>query len=262
MKILLLNIALIISVADCIACKCSFTNALENFMWADFVATVEITQGYIESEESLTFNIDEYWIKTKPIEVLKGIVPDSLKVTGGGMCVLGLKTSTEWIIYAVVNQEGILEVSYCSGSKQLDIYEHFSGPISENVKNSYKLAIEKEINQLQILKRNNIKYTHPYLSVTSYELWDQLEAYKGISLADEFAIFEIEFTENLIVKDVKVIDGFDSKLDTELRKLISESIFVEAGSVKAQKDNFRWLIGIYYYPKEDDNSSFLSRWLL
>lgn len=231
-------------------------------MWADFVATVVITQGYIESEDSLSFNVNEYWIKTKPIEVLKGTVPDSLKVTGGGVCVLGLKTRTEWIIYAVENQEGTLEVSYCSGSKQLDKYEHYSRPVSENAKNSYNLSIGKEINQLQILKKNNIKYTHPHFSIKSYELWDQLEAYKGISLADEFAIFEIEFTENLIVKDVKVIDGFDSKLDKELRKLISESAFVEDGSVKAQKDNFRWLIGIYYYPKEDDDPSFLSKWLL
>lgn len=231
-------------------------------MWADFVASAEITQGYVESEDNLNFNMGEYWIKIKPTEVYKGKVADSLKVTGTGMCMLGLKTDTKWIIYAVENQEGILEISYCSGSEQVDKYEHHSVPVSENVKSNHSLSIEKEIHLLEILEKKKIRYTHPHFSIISDDFWEKLEAYQGIISKDEFAIFEIEFTNNLRIKDVEVISGFNSKLDKELRELISKSNFVENGRVHVQKTDFRWLIGIYYYPEEEGNPSFLSRWIL
>jgi hypothetical protein len=261
MKIITLNIALIISIAECIACKCSHNVSLEDFMWADYVATVEITQGYVENV-SLGFNIDGYWIRTKPIEVYKGIAPDSLKVTGFGMCVLALKTKSKWIVYAVKNKEGIMAIGYCSGSKQVDINENYTGHDSDKLLRNYSQPFEKEIHQLEILKKNNINYTHSYFSIRSYELWEKLGAYQGILLESDFAIFEVEFTDSLTIKYVKVIEGFNSKIDEELSELISESSFVENRKMQGQKTNFRWLIGIYYYPEKDGNPSFFSRWLL
>ncbi len=237
-KITLVVIALITH-SETIACKCSPGRGMDYFLNSDFVATAVIAEGFEDTLGDLNYNIPEYWIKINPVEVFKGKLPDSLKVTGGGMCVLTMAKASTWIIYARKSQNGEYHISYCSGSEQVDKYENYSELSSEKNGEERKASIRKKIRQLEILRENNIDYTYSQLDINAESLDHQLAAFKDISLNDDFAIFEVELSEDMKVQQVKVIDGFDAKVDKALKKLLSESDYTNHGKSDIQKSGIK-----------------------
>ena len=93
-------------------------------------------------------------------------------------------------------------------------------------------------------------------------LGENLVKFKGIELNKNYGIYEIVFNSNLKIKRVKMISGFGNKVDKKLIKIIEKTewaIFGKKVSENKEYDN-KLLIGIYYYPKEKGNLSFLSQY--
>lgn len=264
MKYSILSLLLVLTVFESIACECSIEYGLNDYMHSDFVATAKVVEGFKDTLSITDFNKPEYWINISPIEVFKGKIPDSLKVTGGGMCVKTIKKDTHWLIYAKHTEEGIFQINYCSDSEQIDKYQHYTVTPSEETLENHQEDIDRKIRQLKILKKYKLDYTYPYeqLDLSYADVAEKLEVYHGITLNDDIAIFELVLDKKLNVEAVNLIKGFDVKIDDALTKLLENSAYKFTGQKPSDETGRKWLIGIYYYPAEDGNPSVLSPWLL
>lgn len=264
MKYLILSILSVLAINESIACSCGSGYGLDDYMHSDFVATAQVTEGFKDTLSITDFNTPEYWIKISPTEVFKGKTPDSLKVTGGGMCVKTLKKNTHWIIYAKQTGEGIYQINYCSDSEQIDKYQHYTVTPSKETLEKHHADMDKKVRQLKILKKYKLDYTYPYeqLDLSYADVAEKLVDYHGISLNDDIAIFELVLDKTLNVQSVEMIDGFEAKIDDALTKLLENAAYKFTGKKPSSEVSRKWLIGIYYYPAEDGNPSVLSPWIL
>ncbi|MEK6480245.1 hypothetical protein WJR50_22070 [Catalinimonas sp. 4WD22] len=264
MKHSIISLLLVLTVFESIACECSIEYELNDYMHSDFVATAIVVEGFKDTLGITDFNMPEYWIKISPTEVFKGKTPDSLKVTGGGMCVKTIKKDTHWLIYAKQTEEGVFQINYCSDSEQIDKYQHSTFPSSKVTLENHKAYMDRKIRQLKILKRYKLDYTYPYeqLHLSNADLSEQLEAYHGITLSNDIAIFELVLDKKLNVQSVNLINGFEANIDEKLIKLLESSAYKFTSQKTSEEVGRKWLIGIYYYPAEDGNPSVLSPWIL
>lgn len=242
------------------ACNCYLQHELECFMRSDFVVKAKIVKGYQDNREEGIYSISDYWIQIEPLERYKGVSPDTLKVMGGSMCTLILRENTTWLIYAKL-YEGNFVIDYCSGSFQIDKYKFYRNP-PKQLQAKHKQKVDKKLQILEVLKMNNINYTYRHeFKVVLEDLYEKLKVFDGIILNDKFAIFEISFNDKGKVYDLKMLDGFNNTIDDELSELILHLDF----SLRNKNEidfPFKWLIGIYYYEREEEYPSFLSPVLL
>lgn len=234
-----------------IAHTCDDPSITEKFIQSDFVAKAKIVRNY-ENEGSKELYKADIVIS----ELFKGEKQTSIYVAGrsdgniGSSCAIFIPENTELIIYARKNKDGKYSVGMCSGLFYL------------NNRNSKRLKRELEI--LKMFKSKNINF----IDKTNYRekatLYKELEQFKGIELQKSYGIYEITFASDLTIRNVTEISGFETPVDQQLMDIIKKTEWTSFDNGIRDKvpEDSKLLIGIYYYPKEKDNPSFLSQWYL
>ena len=233
-----------------LACVCMPPKFTEKYTASDFVAKARIIKVYKnESDEEL------YKADILIHALYKGVSIKSIYVEGrsdgkrGSSCAIFIPENTELIIYAK-NSDGNFTTGSCSGLVYLN-----------QDKRTLRAEI-REMEMLNILKKRSIKYTgniNYYPETGSFS--KQTSTFNGIHLNKSFALYELIFAEDVTLKSVNVISGFNKKTDDELIEILKISTWkaMERNFIrKSVPDNSRFKIGFYYYSEEDKYQSFIS----
>jgi hypothetical protein len=233
------------------ACDCDPPSITEKFTKSDFVAKARIIKNY-KNESSKELYKSDIVIT----ELFKGENLNSIYVAGrsdgkmGSSCAIFIPENTELLVYAQKNENGKYSVGMCSGLLYLN---------NQNFKRQ-----KRELDILKILKSQNINFTDKINYREKAKLHKELEQFKGIELEKSYGIYEITFASDLTIKNVAEISGFKNSIDQKLMDIIKKTdwkSFDKEIKDKVPEDS-KLLIGIYYYPKEKENPSFLSQWYL
>lgn len=230
------------------------SNFTEKFSIADFVAEIKITKVYENDGEEELYKSD-----IQILNLYKGDRLNSIYIAGrsdkrmGSSCSIFIPEGTELIAYGYKNKEGKTTIGMCSG---------LSYTKNHHYRNADKIQKEKEM--LSVLRNENIELSNRIHFDTNGMLNAELEKFKGIELDKEFAIFKIDFSSDLKVKEVNVISGFRKDLDKKLVEILKSIQWrsFENGVRNKVPENTSILFEIHYYPNEKGNSSFLSRHFL
>jgi hypothetical protein len=226
---------------------CGILSFTEHFENADYVAIGKILKVYPnESDEEI------YKADIQEVNLIKGQKISSIYVGGrsdgkiGSSCSIYTPEGKEYIFFGKKNKDGLIVFGECSGTRDLDYVKE---------KTSYILEA------LEILKNKSKDFTgHPPV-VNFSALYPTLQEYKGIPMKEKFALFEVEFHEDLKVEKVKILKGFGSEVD---QKIVTSLLQSTGWKIQYSKDKFtvpkgtKKLIGVYYYEADDENPSFLS----
>ncbi len=222
-------------------------------MHSDFVAKIKIVKNYKSKGEEELYKAD---IIIK--ELYKGKTLKSIYVEGrngeneldiGSSCSIFIEEGTELIAYGKEDEKGRVTIGMCSGLLYLT--------------GRYREKGTREISILRILKNNNINYTNDiYIRPKGGILG--LDMFSGIKLKKNFAIYEITFSTNLKVKNVREISNFGNTVDSKLLEIIKNTEWVPDYGTELSdiSENSKVLFGIYYYNKDKDYKSFLSYFYL
>ena len=232
------------------ACDCSIRYFTEMYSQSDFVAEIRITKNFDnEGEQEL------YKSEIQILNLYKGDSINSIYVEGrsdgkmGSSCSIFIRANTELIAYVNKNGNGKYIIGMCSGFTYTKNHRYIE---------------EREINQeramLSLLKKKNIVYTDKIDYGPRSTIHFYLGQFDGIKLKKNYALFEITFGTDLTIKSVTKISGFRRQLDRKLLEMLDKSQWGsnDNGIKDSVPDNSKFLVGIYYYPKEDENPSFLS----
>ena len=233
------------------ACTCDDPKATEKFIESDFVAKARIIKNY-KNESSRELYKSDIIIS----ELYKGEELKSIYVAGrsdggiGNSCAIFIPENTELIIYARKNKDGIYSVGMCSGLLYLN---------KRNLKRQ-----RRELEILKMFKSKNISFTDKINYTEKATLHKKLRQFKGIELDKSYAIYEITFSQDLTIKNVTEISGFKNSIDEKLIEIIktTEWTSFDKGVKDKVPENSKLLIGIYFYPNEKGNQSFLSQYYL
>ncbi|WP_163410863.1 hypothetical protein [Flavobacterium ajazii] len=229
------------------ACVCEPQTITEKYIKSDFVAIVTVTKIYLNKKNS-----DSYKADIKISELFKGVKLNSIYVLGrsdggiGSSCDIFIPVNTKLVAYAYKNKEGLYEVGMCSGLLYL---------------NKKQLKPNPELEILNMFKAEKINFTDKtwYHETSNSSL--ELLKYKGIQLNKGYGIYEITFSSNLSIKEVKAISGFGNPVDEELIAVLRNTKWSSKSSLGLKNevsDNTKFIIGFYYYEAEKDNKSFIS----
>ena len=229
------------------ACVCNPQTITEKYIKSDFVGIVTITKIYPNQKNS-----DSYKADIKINELFKGVKLKSIYVRGrsdremGSSCDIFIPVNTKLVAYAYKNAEGLYEVGMCSGLLYL---------------NKKQLKPNPELEILSMFKAEKIKFTDKtwYHETSNSSL--ELLKYKDIKLNKSYGIYEITFSSNLAIKDVKEISGFGNPVDKELIDILRNTKWSSKNSsgVKDEvSENTKFIIGFYYYGAEKGSRSFIS----
>jgi len=233
------------------ACTCDDPKVTEKFIESDFVAKARIVKNY-KNESSRELYKADIVIS----ELFKGNELKSIYVAGrsdggiGSSCAIFIPENTELIVYARKNKDGKYSVGMCSGLLYLN---------KRNIKRR-----KRELDILKMFKSKNIDFTDKINYREKAKLHKDLEQFKGIELEKSYGIYEIIFDSELNIKTVNEISGFDNSIDQKLIEILKKTEWTSFNKGVKNKvpDNSKLLIGIYYYPKEKENQSFLSQYYL
>ncbi len=233
------------------ACDCDEPKITEKFIESEFVANVTILKIYPNQKNEQGYKAD-----IKINELYKGEQLKSIYVYGrsdngiGSSCDIYIPTNTKLVAYARKNKDGNFGIGMCSGLLYL------------NKSNQKRQKRELEI--LKAFKENNINWTDKITYREKSKLHKNLEQFKGIELDKNFGIYEITFASDLTIKSVTEISGFQNAIDKKLIEILKKTEWTsfDKGVKNKVPDNNKLLIGIYYYPKEKENPSFLSQYYL
>ena len=231
------------------ACDCDEPKITEKFIESEFVANVTILKIYPNQKNEQGYKAD-----IRINELFKGERLKSIYVYGrsdngiGSSCDIYIPTNTKLVAYAQKNREGNYGIGMCSGFLYL------------NKTNQKRQKRELEI--LKVFKENNINSTDKITYREKSKLHKNLEQFKGIELDKNFGIYEITFQSDLTIKSVTEISGFANAIDQKLIKIIEQTEWTsnDKGVDNNVPDNSKLLIGIYFYPEEKGNPSFLSKY--
>lgn len=233
------------------ACTCDNPKITEKFIESDFVAKAKIIKNY-KNENSRELYKADIIIS----ELYKGEELNSIYVAGrsdggiGSSCAIFIPENTELIIYAEKNKDGKYSVGMCSGLLYLN---------KRNLKRQ-----KRELEILKMFKSKNINFTDKINYREKATLHKKLEQFKGIELDKSYGIYEITFAQDLTIKNVTEISGFKNSIDEKLIEIIktTEWTSFDKGVKDKVPENSKLLIGIYFYPNEKGNQSFLSQFYL
>lgn len=123
---------------------------------------------------------------------------------------------------------------------------------------------KRELEILKIFKSKNIVFTDKINYREKSDIFADLQQFKGIELNKEYGIYEIIFGADLRIKTVTEINGFGNQIDQKLIEIIKKSEWSSFNNGIKDKvpDNSKLIIGIYFYPKEKNDLSFLSQFYL
>lgn len=233
------------------ACTCNPPKVTEKYIESDFVAKAKIIKNYknVSSEELYKADI-------LISELFKGESLKSIYVAGrsdgnmGSSCSIFIPENTELIIYARKDKDGKYRIGMCSGL----LYINKSNPKIQ----------KRELEILKMFKSKNIVFTDKINYREKSDIHADLKKFKGIELDKEYGIYEITFGEDLTIKTVTEISGFGNQIDQKLIEIIKKSKWSSFNNGIKNKvpDNSKLIIGIYFYPKEKNDLSFLSQFYL
>lgn len=215
---------------------------------ADFVATGKIVKVYPnESSEEI------YRADIKIENLVKGPMISSIYVRGrsdgkmGSSCAIFTPENSEYIFFGTRDQSGRISYGACSGTRDLGYIKEKSPHILDLV---------------ELLKKEKDDYSgHPNIMIRS-GLDAILESHKGQYFEEKFALYEVQFEENLKVEKVRILKGFgngaDDKIVNGLVKAIWKNHYAE-NQARAPKGTKK-LIAIYFYAADDKYPSFLSEY--
>ena len=233
------------------ACTCDSPKITEKFIESDFVAKARIVKNYKNESSSELYKADIIIS-----ELYKGSKLKSIYVAGrsdggiGSSCAIFIPENTELIVYARKNKDGKYSVGMCSGLLYLN---------KRNLKRQ-----KRELEILKMFKSKSISFTDKINYRERAKLHKELEQFKGIELDKNYGIYEITFTSDLSIKSVIEISGFKTPIDLKLIEIIKKTEWTsfDKGVKNKVPENSKLLIGIYFYPKEKGNPSFLSQFYL
>ena len=250
MKLIVQAIILFSSIGA-FACDCDEPGITEKYQHSDFIADVTILKIYPNTKNESGYKADIQVNELYKGEKLKTIYVDGRSDGGiGTSCDIYIPTGTRLIIYANKNKYGNYLTGMCSGNLYLD---------NKNKKRQLK---EDEI--LDTLKGNENRWSSTIYYREKGNLYNELRKFKGIELEKTFAIYEITFAQDLTIKGVKEISGFNNRVDKELLQILKNSKW-SSNNYRLQDevpDNSKLLVGIFYYPADKTNKSFLSHYYL
>ncbi len=258
MKQILQTIIFLFSVGI-FACSCDDPKITEKYIQSDFVANVTIIKIYPNKKNEQGYKAD-----IKINELYKGEILKSVYVYGrsdnriGSSCDIFIPANTKLIAYATRNTDGNYGIGMCSGLMYLD----YSNSYRKNTKGLERQKREIEI--LKTFKDKKIGFTNKINYQEKAKLHENLRQFKGIVLNKNFGLYEITFASDLSIKNVKEIDGFKNVIDQKLIEVIKKTEWSSFNREVRDKvpENSKLLIGIYYYPEEKGNPSFLSQYYL
>jgi len=239
------------------ACSCMPPNFTEKFMRSDFVAVAKIVRVYPNEGDKELYKAD-----IVVLDLFKGENLTSIYIAGrsdgkkGSSCSIFIPENTEMIIYASETDDEKFSFNFCSGYLIL------------NQKSKYWEDKQKqELEMLQVLKAKHINYTNKIWFGKKMGFSEELKRFSGIQLNKSYAIFELTFGADLIIKSVKQISGFGNDFDNELVKILEKSSWVSS-DVKSQYDIIRntvpegskVLVGFYFYNAEKEYKSFVGEY--
>lgn len=231
------------------ACDCDPPKIAKKYVESEFVANVTITKIYPNQKNEQGYKVDIMVNELFKGERLKSIYVYGRSDDGiGTSCDIYIPENTKLIAYARKNNDGNFGIGMCSGLLYL------------NKTNQKQQKRELEI--LKTFKAKNIKFTNKINYREKSKLHKYLEQFKGVELDKNYGIYEITFESNLTIKSVTKISGFGNPINQKLIEIIEKTEWssFDNGTNDKVPDDSKLLIGIYYYPEEKDNPSFLSQW--
>lgn len=233
------------------ACDCDPPKITEKYTQSDFVANVTIIKIYPNQKNEHGYRAD-----IKINELYKGDRLKSIYVYGrsdngiGTSCDIYIPENTNLIAYASKNKDGNYGIGMCSGLLYLN-------------KTNQKRQ-KRKLDILETFKSKNINFTDKISYRENAKLHKELEQFKGIELDKNYGIYEITFASDLSIKNVIEISGFQNPIDKKLIEILKKTEWTsfDKGVKDKVPDNSKLLIGIYHYPKEKENPSFLSQYYL
>ncbi|RPD99135.1 hypothetical protein EGM88_03860 [Aureibaculum marinum] len=233
------------------ACDCDQPKITEKFIESEFVANVTILKIYPNKKNEQGYKAD-----IKINELFKGERLKSIYIYGrsdngiGSSCDIYIPTNTKLVAYARKNKDGNYGIGMCSGLLYLN-------------KRNFKRQ-QRELDILKMFKSKNIDFTDKINYIEKSNLHKDLEQFKGIELEKSYGIYEITFESDLTISNVVEVSGFGNSVDQKLIEIIKKSEWssFDKGIKDKVPDNSKLLIGIYFYPKEKGNPSFLSQYYL
>lgn len=244
----IIQIILLLFSGAVFACTCNPPKVTEKYIESEFVAKAKIIKNY-KNESSKELYRADILIS----ELFKGESLKSIYVSGrsdrkiGSSCSIFIPENTELIIYARKDKDGKYIIGMCSGLLYI------------NKSNQKKQKRELEI--LKMFKSKNIVFTDKIIYREKSNIDADLQQFKGIELNKEYGMYEIIFNADLTIKTVSEISGFGNKIDQKLIEIIKKSEWSSFNNSIKDKvpDDSKVIIGIYFYPKEKNNLSFLSQ---
>jgi len=247
----ILNITIFLFSIGVFACDCDEPKITEKYVESEFVANVTILKIYPNQRNEKGYKADIRINELYKGERLKSIYIYGRSDNGiGSSCDIYIPVNTNLVAYARKNKDGNFGIGMCSGLLYLN-----------------KTNQKRQIRELEILKAfklKNIKFTDKIKYREKGKLHNDLEQFKGIKINKNYGIYEITFSSNLTIKSVIEISGFGNPIDQKLTEIIKRTEWTsfDKGINNKVPDNSKLLIGIYYYPKEKGNPSFLSQYYL
>ena len=224
-------------------------------MQSDFVARVKITKIYSNEGDDSFYKAD---ILIR--ELYKGEKRTSIYIEGSsfpdeqrGSCGVLYPVNIEIIIYAEKKLKRSYILDFCSGTAV------FTG------KDEHE---QQEIAMLDKLKEHRIDYTSKIQFAKINGFKKELKQFEGIQIKKTYALFEVTFDREMVLKSVHLISGLSEKIDVKLIEIIKNSEW--ESSVRSGKsnreirnkvpDNSKLLIGFFFYPTEKGYQSFVGEY--
>lgn len=228
------------------ACMCAQTPITEDFQNSDFVAVGKILKVYPnESDEEI------YKADIQLMDLIKGPEISTLFVLGrsdgksGSSCSIFTPEDTEYVFFGRKDVQGRIFFGACSGTRETVKIKKYSPYLME---------------LLDVLKNLQEDYSGKPDPGFYLNIHESLEQFKGKTFSQKFALYEVNFNEDLTVERVKIIHGFGKEVDQVLMKGLSQPgwmILPNRNQLSVPRGSKK-LVGIFYYEAEEGNPSFLS----
>ena len=233
-------------IANGFACSCRPIDFMQRFQFSKFVARAKII-SIIEDKSDPDYSIATIQI----LELFKGSKISSIKVSRGG-CALFINANTVWQIFALEKKGKYFAINGCSGCFEIGKKVNKDSYPTITFKHNRQLAM------LKCLKSHKIQNSNPNYLEFGYDS-DCFKSFKGYSLKQTFAIYEIEVSENLAVKKIKPVITFENKnLSKKIMNCMSKDLAVFNRDVKKIKKPIKLLLAFYFFPGEKGNKGDIS----
>jgi len=233
------------------SCSCESRTVSNKFAQSEFVAKGKIVKNYKNKGDETVYKSDIIIF-----DLYKGPQLKSIYVSGNNganimtSCDIFIAEETELIFYAYKSNQGKYTIGMCSGLVYLNRKK--SSKLIRSQNREFKIL--KSLQKLENKVFNKLKFY-------SSDLSENLKSLNGLKIKKEYGVFELVFDKKLSILKINSISNFKNKnIDKEVIKILKSSPWKLAGKYKDgyQKKQYKYIIDIYYYPKEGHNKSFLS----